>query len=591
MKPLIKKALGVLGVFILFLCSYSESMSMNIDKNSDISTATITEDVSRSLTVLISTSSLNSDLPTIKRMPYRGLVESISARGVVSGWVFDTTASSSPLNIEIYSDDVLIGTSTTQLVRSVLNRNWHIEGAHGFSYKIPDQILDNKTHSVAVKVAKTDIEIKRASTVTEKVTLLAPLAVFWSDTKISAGIPDLEIKKSTGEYVLFGNRSQAAWFPGTGLVRQIIACKSTDGGQHWSDIGVIATAPRGTDLGDGSMAYNPRNQTLYFAYRYNQASTTVDSYFSVRLKQSTDFGQTWTNFGAGTSTSIIKEYTVSVASTTLSARNGLWTPQVFFNSAGDLMYNYDDSIYSDAYYKRLNGGQLAMLTTWDPVAESWSVPKIIAQAPSGRIDAPGARTQIDLGNGHLWSPVESSVDGPMVRSLMLRFTESFDDGRTWSLTIDEMAKKKIVSRNWAQGVKDATVLFDLPPKGKNRSGQTGFYDWSWPLAVRLVKNPDVANQDQSAIFVAFRSDEELPYILDGSIKNNSYNIDKKIFYLLSTDSGRTWIKGGVSDVPAIDHRPVALHDGSVLVGYSLKSAPQTYVVQKGCFTNSCSWND
>jgi hypothetical protein len=373
-------------------------------------------------------------------------------------------------------------------------------------------------------------------------------------------------------------------------MRRVVAIHSTTSGATWSDIGTIATATAATDLGDGSMTFGTTTNgipTLYFAYRYNQATTsaTVSSYFSIRLKQSIDYGVTWTDFG--TPSGIVHEHTVPVAE-----RNGLWTPQVLINSDGDLLVNYDDQLVPDTVLHRANGGQFGMMQKWNKVTNSWDPAIIIGQGTNGRTDGVGARTQINLGSGRIWSPVESSV-GTAIHSLALRFTQSFDNGRTWSLTPAALAAKQIVASDWNQGIKDESVLYELPPRGVNASGTPAWYDWSWPLAVKLKQNPDVKNRGYaSAIFVLFRSDEERPYTVSDGEVNTSHGIEKKLFYLLSTNGAKSWIKGKATDEPIFDHRPVALHDGSVLIGYSLYNAVDSahvYVIKKGCFTATCSY--
>jgi hypothetical protein len=554
-----------------------QALSLIQQKNTLTETAAIPMSLRETAATVTASNTLSS----------KGWIESVSPDGVITGWALNLAASNTPTLVDILVDGQIVGTTSTFVYRSDVNAAQKVSGKHGFTFALSTVTKsDGKPHHVDVKVTVTGQVLNSAKVVPVSQVFTIPPTLTWSNPVWGIGIPDVEVYRGGRNYEIFGNRQYAA-----GGMKKVVAIHSLDGGSTWSDLGTIATATLATDLGDGSMTSsstsNGGTTTLYFAYRYNQATTTtgVRSYFSIRLKKSTDFGQTWQDFG--TPSGIVHEHTTSTAD-----RNGLWTPQVLINSDGDLLVNYDDQLFPDVVLRRPNGGQFgSMMTKWNPQTNSWGTPIIIGQGTDGRADGVGARTQINLGSGRIWSPVESSV-GTTIHSLALRFTESYDNGRTWSLTPAALAAKQIIASDWNRGIKDESVLYELPPRGVNASGTPAWYDWSWPLAIKLKLNPDANKRGlASAIFVLFRSDEERPYTVSEGEMNTSHGIEKKLFYLLSTNGAKSWVKGKATDVPILDHRPVALHDGSVLIGYSLRDAADSahlYQIKKGCFTATCS---
>lgn len=356
-------------------------------------------------------------------------------------------------------------------------------------------------------------------------------------TSKGAGMPQIDL----GNSVIAGFREEVTGkTPNNG--KRIAYIKSVDGGISWREIAtIVQTTDPNADMGDGSLVVH--NGELLYAYRFNtyNGPYSARKYYSIRVRASGDGGLTWHDH------STVQENSAG------EQKVGLWTPQLFVTAGGQLQIYYDDGNAPSAFYKEPRVGQWAVLRTWDNAARVWTRYTVVSRPPThltgkSAITSDGARTPIELSPGHIWVPVESNIlnENGIGRSLILKFAESTDNGKTWS---------------WEHGT--WPVLYRLPPS----LGGT-YYDWSWPLAARTK---------DGVTAVVFRSNELSPAPTQGT----SYQTDKYLFYLLSIDGNKTWSKGQVSSKPIFNQRIISLSDGTFLLGYRLSSDPRNYCLLKG----------
>jgi hypothetical protein len=89
------------------------------------------------------------------RTYYEGYLESVSPTGVVTGWAIDYASPDHELDIHFYignvpgSPDTFLGAAKTDLVRDDVNADKKTSGAHGFVFRIPENRLDRKFHTIA----------------------------------------------------------------------------------------------------------------------------------------------------------------------------------------------------------------------------------------------------------------------------------------------------------------------------------------------------------------------------------------------------------------------------------------------------------
>ncbi|MBI5269808.1 MAG: hypothetical protein HY856_09050 [Burkholderiales bacterium] len=383
------------------------------------------------------------------------------------------------------------------------------------------------------------------------------------------GIPHVEIRLPDGTWRIVGSRQES--LPGR---KRVVAVSSDDGGASWVDLAtIVEDGTDHLDLGDGTMFYDTVSQPpvlLYVYRRHVVPPSGAQRYYSIRVSASLDHGATWFHH------SIVHEIRPPSSRVT----TGLWTPSLFrtLGPTGMLQCVFDDGDRPDALTPpgNVNQGQWSYVRRWDEAQKAWIPRSLAAQSPDGRISAEAARTVLRLGTpGHLWSPVESSVGQAPHRALAIRFTESWNSGASWSLT-------RTADAGWTDiGQEAGPFLHAKPPEVPGYPGL--HYDWSWPLAVRLPVTP---LSHDGMVVVVFRSDEDLPPheapSVTGGGGGNTTTVDKKLFSLFSEDLALTWHKARVSHDLILDHGVVALHDGSVLIGYSAKGyVPRRYVVRRG----------
>jgi len=81
---------------------------------------------------------------------YEGAYEAADCSGI-SGWAWDARNPDSPVNVEIYDDQIPVATVAAELFRYDLANKGN--GGHAFVYPIPDRLRDGSTHSIRVRIA------------------------------------------------------------------------------------------------------------------------------------------------------------------------------------------------------------------------------------------------------------------------------------------------------------------------------------------------------------------------------------------------------------------------------------------------------
>ncbi len=77
----------------------------------------------------------------------------------IVGWAWDSSQPNTPINVDIYGDNVLIATVTADSFRQDLVNAGKGNGVHGFIVATPAGLQDGQPHSVRVKFANTNIDL------------------------------------------------------------------------------------------------------------------------------------------------------------------------------------------------------------------------------------------------------------------------------------------------------------------------------------------------------------------------------------------------------------------------------------------------
>ena len=81
---------------------------------------------------------------------------------MVAGWVWDAKRPNTPLKVDIYDGDTLLGTATADLARKDLSDLGMGDGKHGFKFTTPASVKDGKTHSIRVTVSQTRLQLSNS---------------------------------------------------------------------------------------------------------------------------------------------------------------------------------------------------------------------------------------------------------------------------------------------------------------------------------------------------------------------------------------------------------------------------------------------
>lgn len=74
----------------------------------------------------------------------------------ISGWAWDSTQPNTPINVNIFSDNVLVMTVPADQFRQDLINSGVGNGMHGFSFTVPGSLKDGMTHSIEVRFSGTN---------------------------------------------------------------------------------------------------------------------------------------------------------------------------------------------------------------------------------------------------------------------------------------------------------------------------------------------------------------------------------------------------------------------------------------------------
>jgi membrane protein involved in D-alanine export len=77
----------------------------------------------------------------------------------IVGWAWDSQRPDVPIDLDIYDNDVLLATVPAEEFRSGLRANGKGNGKHGFTYPIPAKLKDGRTHSLRVRISRTNIDL------------------------------------------------------------------------------------------------------------------------------------------------------------------------------------------------------------------------------------------------------------------------------------------------------------------------------------------------------------------------------------------------------------------------------------------------
>jgi hypothetical protein len=99
-----------------------------------------------------------ADKPAAVSSTAAGVLDSRGATRTVSGWAWDPTQPNVAINVDIYEGETLLGTVLADKFRPALPGN----GKHAFAYPLPPKLRDGKAHVIAVKITKTNIELKHS---------------------------------------------------------------------------------------------------------------------------------------------------------------------------------------------------------------------------------------------------------------------------------------------------------------------------------------------------------------------------------------------------------------------------------------------
>ena len=81
---------------------------------------------------------------------------------VISGWAWDSSQPNTPINVDVYSDNVLLVTVPADIFRQDLVDAGKGNGIHGFSFTTPDSLKDGQPHSILVRISGSNINLSNS---------------------------------------------------------------------------------------------------------------------------------------------------------------------------------------------------------------------------------------------------------------------------------------------------------------------------------------------------------------------------------------------------------------------------------------------
>jgi hypothetical protein len=343
------------------------------------------------------------------------------------------------------------------------------------------------------------------------------LQVSWTELSAQAGGAKGAVQLTSGAILA----TRTGWHAGETTV---VCSRSTDAGEHWQDISVIARGRSGADLGDGHLVQIPDGAVL-FSYRHNQRRTNETGLrrYSVRTAISHDAGQTWQPH------SVVAESVLDPAKEPEALR-GLWSSFLLRKRDGTLQCYYDDedTPHRDGFFRH----QWISMRTWDTNSQQWVNPVTVSRAQERqRLSRDGMASVVELPSDQLLCVLESVHTAPP-HANCIRLVRSDDGGRTWS---------------WQR--EERRVLFQ-PGKPNH-----------------LAVSPWVTCLAGGPLLCVFATDEDQPR--PGKSGTPPWRLKMDVKSVLSFDQGRTWSRAA-DTIFAGTHRSyvpgvVQLRDGSLLV--------------------------
>lgn len=78
---------------------------------------------------------------------------------VISGWAWDANQPNTPINVDIYSDEVFLATVPADIFRQDLFDAGKGNGNHGFSFVTPESLKDEQPHSIRVRFGNSGLTL------------------------------------------------------------------------------------------------------------------------------------------------------------------------------------------------------------------------------------------------------------------------------------------------------------------------------------------------------------------------------------------------------------------------------------------------
>ena len=205
----------------------------------------------------------------------------------------------------------------------------------------------------------------------------------------------------------------------------MVAARSDDCGATWTDVGIVATDARGTDLGDCHVT-RLRDGRLWCSYRRNKLRGDAGPTYALEIAESVDDGRTWRRH------SVVAE---SKPTTWRSPSRGLWSTFILERRDGSLQCYFDDE--DTTYRAGFPRHQWLVMRTWDARSGAWVDPVVVSRAHNVKhLSRDGMASVVELPGpsgvaGRLIAVFESVHARPPHANLV-RFVTSDDGGRTWS---------------------------------------------------------------------------------------------------------------------------------------------------------------
>ncbi|RRB06879.1 putative Ig domain-containing protein [Larkinella rosea] len=103
--------------------------------------------------------------PPVKRTGnFEGYLDKFNCEGDIFGWVWDRNLPNTPMPIEVFDGNKLIGTFVADVNRPDLVAAKKGNGAHGYQFIIPGSIKDDRPHVISMRIENSDYYLKGSPT-------------------------------------------------------------------------------------------------------------------------------------------------------------------------------------------------------------------------------------------------------------------------------------------------------------------------------------------------------------------------------------------------------------------------------------------